>query len=493
MLATGDDKTCTITADDVAPKLTVTTVVDNGANGVATPADFSVHVRSGTTEAPGSPRPGDGNGTSYTLAAGEYGVSADGVPGYSVAGSGDCDANGAISLAVGDVKACKLTATAGAPVLRVVTRVVNDDGGSLAPSAFTSHVRRAGADVPGSPQLGSSTGMPYSLGIGDYVVGADPVAGYTLAVSGQCASSGAVMLATGDDKTCTITADDMAPKLIVVTTVVNDNGGTRAPSGFTVHVRRSGADVAGSPKPGSSSGTTYTVPAGTYSVGSDAATGYTTAVGGGCAANGTVTLGVGQSKTCKVAANDKPPLKSALPPPEPHKSANLVHPTGPVTIKLPGTKQFVPLTDDTQVPLGTTVNVKNGRITLIAAADKHGGTAAADFYGGISKLGQSKGGSPITVLTLVEKLTGCKAQGKATIAKKKKRKRRLWGDGHGRFQTKGKRSAATVVGTKWLVEDRCSSTLTRVARGTVKVRDFVKKKTVTVKAGRRYIARARTR
>jgi hypothetical protein len=47
------------------------------------------------------------------------------------------------------------------------------------------------------------------------------------------------------------------------------------------------------------------------------------------------------------------------------------------------------------------------------------------------------------------------------------------------------------VGTKWLVEDRCTSTLTRVARGKVKVQDFVKHKTVLVKAGKKYIARAR--
>ncbi|HEY6696561.1 MAG TPA: hypothetical protein VI006_27155, partial [Solirubrobacteraceae bacterium] len=60
----------------------------------------------------------------------------------------------------------------------------------------------------------------------------------------------------------------------------------------------------------------------------------------------------------------------------------------------------------------------------------------------------------------------------------------------GRFQTKGKHSAATVVGTKWLVEDRCTSTLTRVARGKVKVRDFEKNKTVFVRKGHRYIARA---
>ncbi len=33
-------------------------------------------------------------------------------------------------------------------------------------------------------------------------------------------------------------------------------------------------------------------------------------------------------------------------------------------------------------------------------------------------------------------------------------------------------------GTKWLVEDHCTSTLTRVARGRVKVRDFGKRRTV---------------
>ena len=67
----------------------------------------------------------------------------------------------------------------------------------------------------------------------------------------------------------------------------------------------------------------------------------------------------------------------------------------------------------------------------------------------------------------------------------------MWGNGKGRFPTKGRNSAATVVGTKWFVEDRCGSTLTKVARGRVSVRDFVKKKTVIVRKGKRYIARAR--
>jgi hypothetical protein len=133
------------------------------------------------------------------------------------------------------------------------------------------------------------------------------------------------------------------------------------------------------------------------------------------------------------------------------------------------------------------VDARRGRVTIVSTADgEH-----ADFYGGIFKLGQTKGSKPITVLTLVEKLRCAKKTSQASAAAKKKRKRRLWGNGSGRFRTRGKHSAATVVGTKWLVEDRCTSTLTRVARGRVSVRDFVKKKTVTVRAGKKYVARRR--
>ena len=124
-------------------------------------------------------------------------------------------------------------------------------------------------------------------------------------------------------------------------------------------------------------------------------------------------------------------------------------------------------------------------MTIVAAGDQ-----TADFYDGIFKIAQSKGAKPLTTLKLVEKLR-CPRAGKASIAAKGKKKRRLWGDGSGKFKTQGKHSAATVVGTKWLVEDRCKSTTTRVVTGVVSVRDFVKRKTVRVKAGKKYVARAR--
>ena len=67
----------------------------------------------------------------------------------------------------------------------------------------------------------------------------------------------------------------------------------------------------------------------------------------------------------------------------------------------------------------------------------------------------------------------------------------LWGNGKGKFRTNGKYSSATVRGTIWLTQDRCDGTLTTVKRGTVSVRDFKRRKTVSVKAGHSYLARAR--
>ena len=83
----------------------------------------------------------------------------------------------------------------------------------------------------------------------------------------------------------------------------------------------------------------------------------------------------------------------------------------------------------------------------------------------------------------------------AVSAKKKKRGPKstlgkLWGSGKGKFRTTGKYSSATVRGTIWLTVDRCDGTLTTVKRGTVSVHDRKRRRTVTVKAGHSYLARA---
>ena len=98
-----------------------------------------------------------------------------------------------------------------------------------------------------------------------------------------------------------------------------------------------------------------------------------------------------------------------------------------MTIKRPGSKRFVTLTEEAQIPVGSSIDTRRGRIA-ITAAQGGGKTASADFYDGLFKLTQTKGSKPITTLALTEKLSCAKANG-ATTAAKKKKKRRLWGDG----------------------------------------------------------------
>ena len=73
-----------------------------------------------------------------------------------------------------------------------------------------------------------------------------------------------------------------------------------------------------------------------------------------------------------------------------------------------------------------------------------------------------------------------------------RRVRRLWGrDSGGSFRTHGRHSQATVRGTRWVTVDRCDGTLTSVRQGAVSVRDFVRHRTVLVRAGHSYLARSR--
>jgi hypothetical protein len=184
-----------------------------------------------------------------------------------------------------------------------------------------------------------------------------------------------------------------------------------------------------------------------------------------------------------------PPPTDQLPPPVAGETVNALRSRGTVRIKVPGSNKFIVLEEGQQVPVGTVFDTTKGRVTLIAASDKQGGTQQAWFYTGIFKLKQTKGSKPITTLELTEKLSCGKKSGKASAAARKKKKRQLWGDGKGRFRTEGDFSSATVRGTKWLTQDRCDSTLTRVVRGKVEVRDFVKRKTVIVRAGKQYLAK----
>jgi FG-GAP-like repeat len=217
------------------------------------------------------------------------------------------------------------------------------------------------------------------------------------------------------------------------------------------------------------------------------------------------TLSVFLNTTAPAAAAPQP---TGPPPPVPGKSVVVRVVSGQVRIKLPG-KGFVALTGAVNVPMGSIIDTTKGRIALTSAADTGGTkTQTADFYGGVFQVKQSvpkkkpkKPAALVTDLNLKDQVarSQCaplKGARSATVDKKKGPKSvlgKLWGNGKGKFRTNGKYSSATVRGTIWLVQDRCDGTLTTVKRGTVAVRDFKRKKTVSVEAGHSYLASAATK
>jgi hypothetical protein len=208
------------------------------------------------------------------------------------------------------------------------------------------------------------------------------------------------------------------------------------------------------------------------------------------------------------------------PPPVPGKSVVAKVVSGTVLVKYPpgytprtahaaASSGFVPFKGAANLPVGTQLDTKKGRVALTSARDTGGKkTQTSDFYDGIFQVKQAlpkkKPKKPAALTTdIVLKGQIARSQcaplkgARATAVDAKKKKKgpkstlgKLWGNGKGKFRTTGKYSSATVRGTIWLTQDRCDGTLTKVVRGTVQVRDFKRKKTVTVKAGHSYLARA---
>ena len=184
------------------------------------------------------------------------------------------------------------------------------------------------------------------------------------------------------------------------------------------------------------------------------------------------------------------PSVLAAPPPVLGERVNVVVRRGTVTVKVPGGDGFVPLSEFASVPVGSLVNTRRGSVTLRSALAS-GGTQAGSFHGGLFEVRQPKAAGGLTELVLRGRGPRCRSDA-ATTTRKRKRRRALWGTvTHGNFRTRGGNSVATVRGTVWYVEDRCDGTLTRVRRGSVFVRDLRRHRTVVVRAGHRYLARAK--
>jgi hypothetical protein len=169
------------------------------------------------------------------------------------------------------------------------------------------------------------------------------------------------------------------------------------------------------------------------------------------------------------------------------KSVTVSTKSGRVLVKVPGSNRFVPLGALESIPVGSIVDATNGRLTL-TSADANGVTQTADFYEGRFQVQQQAGGALVTLRLRGGDFSSCASAGQSARPSKRSG-RRLWGSGSGRFRTQGNFGSASVMGTIWLTADQCGGTFFKVKRGVVKVADFVLDRTISLPAGKSYLAK----
>ena len=157
-------------------------------------------------------------------------------------------------------------------------------------------------------------------------------------------------------------------------------------------------------------------------------------------------------------------------------SAGLSPVSGTVRIKLPGSSTFTLLSSPIDVPLGSTIDARFGKVSLTVEL-RNGKFETGQFFGGEFILTQSPNGTLIATLTGGD-FAGCPAPPKAGKANARAARatahkkpttviRQLWGNAHGKYETKGRYGSASVSGTIWLTQDRCDGTYVRVTKDNV--------------------------
>ena len=184
------------------------------------------------------------------------------------------------------------------------------------------------------------------------------------------------------------------------------------------------------------------------------------------------------------------------------KTVNISPINGLVLIEEHG--KFVPLTELDQIPSGSVIDATHGTLEVITATGRKGKTQHGEFGGAVFRITQGRSGTNkgVTTLRLLEGLFKhgpsygiCKlhkAHDVFATAAKSTTLQLLHASAHGKFTTKGRYSAATVLGTKWTIGDRCDGTLVHDLTDSVVVTDFVHHKKIVLHAGQSYLAVAPT-
>ena len=177
------------------------------------------------------------------------------------------------------------------------------------------------------------------------------------------------------------------------------------------------------------------------------------------------------------------------PPPQIGETVTAGVASGLIYVREQGESDFHQLVGSESIPVGSSVDATDGTVWLNSATEG-GGEQTFFFYEGRFNAEQS-GDGLVTANLEGADFGSCKGKRISTRGKKNKKLARLWGSGGGRARTKGRRGSGTVRGTLWLTQERCDGTLFKVKEGVVKVRDFERKRNVTLEAGDKYLAKKR--
>ena len=341
-----DVEDCDVEPAEGSGTLKVVKIV--GGGGGASSSDFSIHVKKDGTDISDSPQPGSVAGTSYIgLAPGEYVVSETGPDNYTASFIGACNSSGEVTVTDSLIPVvCTITNTFSGPpptfddedtlescsdgednddddltdiadpdcadFIPSLTIVKNTTGGN---ATFNFSISGATSDTESvltTGGTGSSAALP--LEVGENTVQEDAAVDWTLSNvactrngsnTGTSATRGMTFtVAIGDEVTCTFSntfsgTGGGGAGVLVVTKIVS--GGSAVPADFSIHVMSGSTEVSGSPQAGTTVGSSYTLPAGPYTV-SETGTpsGYAAAFSGDCNASGVATVSSGATSTCTI-------------------------------------------------------------------------------------------------------------------------------------------------------------------------------------------------
>lgn len=284
-VANGETVSCVFTNSE-SPTLTVTKVVNNNHGGTATVGSFPLKVDQTSVT----------SGQSNTFVSGAHTVSETQQPGYTqVSITGDCDANGNVTLNNGDHKTCTITNEDIAPTLKLVKTVDNGDGGNANAGQWILTATGNG----GFSDAGDSTTFHTVRANTAYALSENGPAGYSTG-SWSCDSGSlqgsTVTLGLAQNATCTITNNDLGPTLKLIK---NIRGGTSTAVDWQLSANGTG----GFTDSGDST-TFHPVLANTaYTLGESGPSGYTAgswSCDGGNLNGNSLTLGLDEDITCEI-------------------------------------------------------------------------------------------------------------------------------------------------------------------------------------------------